>query len=102
MEWRFIKKTDALEINNIINNLNQILMKKSENINKEFYKADKFLIWKQINALTFKSYPQAYHISCLLDFIKQLNETLNQKENIKTEYSGKFYFLNKVLYLKVL
>jgi len=64
----------------------------SENIIKEFYEADKFLKQKQTNVSTFKSHPQAYHTSRLLDFTKPLNEILNQKENAKAEYSGMFYF----------
>jgi len=64
----------------------------SKNIIEEFYKADKFLKQKQTNVSTFKSHPQAYHTSRLLDFTKQLNEILNQKENAKAEYSGMFYF----------
>ncbi len=46
------------------------------NIIKEFYKADKFLKQKQTDVSIFKSHPQAYHTSRLLDFIKQLNEIL--------------------------
>ena len=64
----------------------------SENIIKEFYEADKFLKQKQTNVSTFKSHPQAYHTSRLLDFTKPLNEILNQKENAKAEYSGMLYF----------
>ncbi len=64
----------------------------SKNIIEEFYKADKFLKQKQTNVSTFKSHPQAYHTSRLLDFTKQLNEILNQEENAKAEYSGMFYF----------
>jgi len=61
----------------------------SKNIIEEFYEADK---QKQTNVSTFKSHPQAYHTSRLLDFTKQLNEILNQKENAKVEYSGMFSF----------
>ena len=71
-------------------NINKEL--ESKNIIEEFYKADKFLKQKQTNVSTFKSHPQAYHTSRLLDFTKQLNEILNQEENAKAEYSGMFYF----------
>src|SRR6266542_5121020 len=92
-----LKRPDSLEISNIINNWYEMICSKSineesENIIKEFYEADKFLKQKQINVSTFKSHSQAYHTSRLLDFNKQLNDILNQKENAKAEYSGMFYF----------
>ena len=87
-----LKRPNALEISNIIKNWYKIICDKSinkdsENIIKEFYEADQFLKQKQINVSTSKSHPQAYHTSRLLDYSKQLNEILNQKEN-----SGMFYF----------
>ncbi len=66
--------------------------KNIKNIIEEFYKADKFLKQKPTNVSSFKSHPQAYYTSCLLNFTKQLNEILNQEENAKAEYSGMFYF----------
>ncbi len=95
-----LKRPKAFEIRNIIrkwyrtiSNIENIdINEESENIIKEFYNADKFLKQKQTNVSAFKSHPQAYHTSRLLDFTKQLNEILNQKENVKAEYSGIFYF----------
>ncbi len=93
-----LKRPDAFEVKKIINywisNITENIdnKSKSENIIEEFYEADKFSKQKQINDLTFISHPQAYHTSCLLDFTKQLNKILNQKENAKEEYSGMFYF----------
>ena len=46
----------------------------------EFYEADKFLKQKQTNVSIFKSHPQAYHTSCLLDFTTKLNEILDQED----------------------
>ncbi len=80
---------------NIINISKRNINEESENIIEEFYKADKFLQQKQTNVLTHESHSQSYHTSHLLDFTKQLNEILNQKE----EYSGIFYFLNKNIIL---
>src|SRR6266498_5648210 len=93
-----LKRPDAFEVKKIINywisNITENIdnKSKSENIIEEFYEADKFSKQKQINVLTFKSHPQAYHTSRLLDFTKQLNKILNQKENTKEVYSGMFYF----------
>src|SRR5688572_24088456 len=67
--------------------------KESKNIIKEFYEADKFLEQKQTNVSTFKSHPQAYHTSRLLDFTKQLNEILNQRKHVEAKFSGIFYFI---------
>src|SRR6266498_6088011 len=85
-----VKKIIKYWISNITNNIDD--KSKSENIIEEFYEADKFLKQKQTNVSTFKSHPQAYHTSHLLDFTKKLNEILNQKENANAEYSGMFYF----------
>ncbi len=87
-----LERPNASEIKNIIDNwisniIKEDINEKSKNIVKEFYEADQFLKQKQINVLTSKSHPQAYHTSRLLDYSKQLNEILNQKEN-----SGMFYF----------
>src|SRR6266542_4034986 len=94
-----LKRPNASEIKKIIDNCITIINSKviniderSKNITIEFYKADKFLKQKQTNVLTFKSHPQAYHTSQLLNFTKQLNEILNQKENVKVEHSGMVYF----------
>ena len=79
-----LKRPDAFEIKKIINywisNIAKDIDEKSEseNIIKEFYEADKFLKQKQTNVSTFKSHPQAYHTSRLLDFTKPLNETLEK------------------------
>jgi len=87
-----LKRPNASKISNIIKNwyetiCGESINEESGNIIIEFYKADKFLKQKQINVSTFKSHPQAYHTSRLLDFTKQLSEILNQEEN-----SSMFYF----------
>ena len=66
----------------------------------EFYKADKILK-EQVNiSYTSESHSQAYHTSHLLDFIKQLNETLNQKKLVKVESYGMFYFyINYIIFI---
>src|SRR6266542_2054933 len=93
-----LKRPDTFEVKKIINYWISNIIKnidnksKSKNIIEEFYEADKFSKQKQTNVLTFKSHPQAYHTSRLLDFTKQLNKILNQKENTKEVYSGMFYF----------
>ena len=99
------ERPNSSEVCDLIQNWNKMICgeninEESENIIREFYEADKFLKQKQTSVLTFKSHPQAYHASHLLDFTKQLNEILNQKEN--EEDSSMFYFLNKILYLKIL
>ena len=101
------KRPNALEVHNIIQDwyrkiVDRNINEESKNIIKEFYKADKYLEQKQTNVLTLKSHSQAYHTSRLLNFTKQLNEILSQKENAKAEYSGMFCPLNKMLYLKIL
>ncbi len=83
---------EVLESKNIDKESKLENIDESENIIIEFYEADKFLKRKQTNVSTFKSHPQAYHTSRLLDFTKPLNEILNQKENAKAEYSGMLYF----------
>jgi len=70
----------------------KVLIKNQKILLKNFMKQINFLKQKQINVSTFKSHPKAYHTSRLLDFTKQLNEILDQKENTKAEYSGMFYF----------
>src|SRR6266542_2368805 len=96
------KRPNASEIKEIILDWISIIIEKninekSKNIVMEFYKADEILKQKQTNVSTFKSHPQAYHTSRLLDFTKQLNEILNTE----AEYSGMFYFfsLNKNIIL---
>ena len=87
-----LKRPDASEIEDIINNWISIIIDENidENINEisrniiiEFYKADKFLEQKQTdtsNIINNKSHLQAYHTSHLLDFSIKLNEIL-EKEN---------------------
>ena len=90
------KRPNASKIEDIIKNWHKNICHKEnidENIREEFYEADKFLKQKQTNVSTFISHPQAYHTSRLLDFTKQLNKVLNQKEVAKAEYSGMFYFI---------
>jgi len=70
----------------------KVLIKNQKILLKNFMKQINFLKQKQINVSTFKSHPQAYHTSHLLNFTKQLNEISNQKENAKIEYSGIVYF----------
>ena len=99
------KRPNALEIRNTIHNWyeeisNGYIYEETKDVIEEFYKADKLLKQKQNNVLTLKSHPQAYHTSRLLNFTKQLNEILGQRENAKAEYSGMFCLLNKILYLK--
>src|SRR6266542_956666 len=92
-----LKRPDALKISNIIKNWyenisNRNINKESKNIVKEFYEADKSLEQKQTNVLISKTHPREYHTSRLLDFTKQLNEILIQKDNAQAEYSGMFIF----------
>jgi serine/threonine protein kinase len=84
-----LKRPNASEVRNIINAwINHIcdesISKESEENIVEFYKADKVL---QINDLTnimaIKSHSQTYNTSRLLDFIKQLNLTLDILEQEK-------------------
>src|ERR1043165_5751651 len=101
------KRPNASEVYDIIQNwylktLDENINEESKDIVKEFYKADKFLEQKQTIVLTLKFHPHAYHTSRLLNFTKQLNEKLKQKENENAEFSGMFHLLNKILYLKVL
>ncbi len=88
-----LKRPKASEIKEIIKNWykcisDENIKEESENIVKEFYEADKFLKQKQTNASTFKSHPQAYQTSRLLNFTEQLNEVLNQVEKGRTNYLG--------------
>ena len=83
-----LKRPDVLDVKNTINNWytsisNKGISEEARNNVLEFYKADKFLEQKQTNVSTFKtfkSHPQAYHTSRLLDFTKKLDEILSQEE----------------------
>ncbi len=72
-----IKKIIEDWISNITKNVEE---SESENIIKEFYEADKFLKQKQTDVSIFKSHPQAYHTSRLLDFTAKLNKILDQED----------------------
>ncbi len=83
-----LKRPNASELQGIIMNWISIITEadideESKNICVEFYEADKFLKQKQTNVSIFKSHPQAYHTSRLLDFTKELNEILDQEEKNK-------------------
>jgi hypothetical protein len=97
-----LKRPNASEIEEIINNWISNIINKTGNFNEEsknvvieFYKADKVLETKKTNiSNTFKiedkSHPQAYHTSRLLDFTKKLNEILDQEDaNIYNYESNK-------------
>ena len=84
-----LKRPNASEIEEIIgswiSNIIEKINEESKNIIMEFYKADKILETKQTTiSNTFeikdKSHSQAYHTSRVLDFTKELNEILNQKD----------------------
>src|SRR6266498_3459804 len=80
-----LKRPNASEVKKIIKDWISIITKlvineESKNISMEFYKADKFLKQKQTNVSIFKSHPQAYHTSRLLDFTAKLNKFLDQKD----------------------
>src|SRR6266542_2896311 len=97
------KRPNASEIQEIIVNwIDQIIRKdevdineESKNICIEFYEADKFLKQKQTNVSIFKSHPQAYHTSRLLDFTAKLNKILDQEDmkiyDYKNDKSNKVY-----------
>ncbi len=99
------KRPNASEIKNIIKNwcknicnredISENISEESVNNIKEFYEADKFLKQKQTNVSIFKSHPQAYHTSRLLDFTAKLNEILNQEDmkiyDYKNDKSNKVY-----------
>ncbi len=95
-----LKRPDASEIEDIINNWISIIIDENidENINEisrniiiEFYKADKFLKQKQTDTSNIiNTHSQAYHTSRLLDFTKKLNEILDQ-EDIKNNKNDKSY-----------
>ena len=109
-----LKRPNALEISNIINNWYKIISNTDTNINEklvniiEFYKADKVLEHKQTDASMFKSHPQAYHTSRLLDFTTKLNEILDQESEIfdkvyETEISqsiGNYFILLNIKFFK--
>ncbi len=80
-----LKRPNASELQGIIMNWISIITEadideESKNICVEFYEADKFLKQKQTNVSIFKSHPQAYHTSRLLDFTAKLNKFLDQKD----------------------
>jgi len=83
-----LKRPNISEIKNIVENwqknisnrnvINENISEESKNEIMEFYKADDYLKQKQTDVSTFKSHPQAYHISILIDYTKKLNDILDE------------------------